>query len=224
MIRLHIVVEGETEKEFVDEVLTPELCPLGIIPDARCVVTSRKGGRKYSGGGINRSYIRLKNDIMNWIKEDRNADARFTMMIDLYGLAPDFPGYEESRRQSTVQEKVKILERRFFEKINDYRLIPYIQLHEFEALLFAAPENFAAAYPNRVDKIQELIKIRSQFKSPEEINEGRETAPSKRIKTILPEYEKKTAGSLIALEIGFEKLCKENPHFHDWIEKLKRLN
>jgi hypothetical protein len=82
--------------------------------------------------------------------------------------------------------------------------------------------NFAY-YPNRVDKIQELIKIRSQFKSPEEINEGRETAPSKRIKTILPEYEKKIAGSLIALEIGFEKLCKENPHFHDWIEKLKRL-
>ena len=75
MIRLHIVVEGETEKEFVDEILMPAFFPLGIIPDARCVATSRKGGRKHSGGAINRSYIKLKNDLINWIKEDRKADA-----------------------------------------------------------------------------------------------------------------------------------------------------
>jgi hypothetical protein len=105
MIRLHIVVEGETEKEFVDEILMPTFCPLGIIPDARCVATSRKGGRKYSGGGISRSYIRLKNDLMNWIKEDRKADARFSMMIDFYRLAPDFPGYQESRQQNTPQSQ-----------------------------------------------------------------------------------------------------------------------
>jgi hypothetical protein len=189
MIRLHIVVEGQTEKEFVDEVLMSAFSPLGIIPDARCVATSRKGGRKHSGGAINRSYIKLKNDLINWIKEDRNADARFSMMIDLYGLAPDFPGYKESRQQSTSQEKVNILEKRFSEEINDYRFIPYIQLHEFEALLFAEPEKFATAYPNRQNQIQQLIEIRSQFESPEDINEGRKTAPSKRIKAILPEYE-----------------------------------
>jgi len=221
MIRLHIIVEGETEKEFVDEVLMPELCPLGIIPDARCVETSRKGGRKYSGGGINRHYIRLKNDIMNWIKEDRNADARFTMMIDFYRLAPDFPGYEESRKQKTVQDQVKILETRFFEEINYYRFIPYIQIHEFEALLFTEPKKFASIYPNRQAQIQQLIDIRSQFSSPEEINQGFETAPSKRIKAILPEYDKKIAGSLIALEIGLKKLCDENQDFKEWIEKLK---
>jgi len=223
MIRLHIVVEGQTEKEFVDEVLMPAFSPLGIILDARCVATSRKGGRKHSGGAINRSYIKLKNDLINWIKEDRKADARFSMMIDLYGLAPDFPGYKEIRQQSTVQEKVNILEKRFFEEINDYRFIPYIQLHEFEALLFAEPEKFATAYPNRQNKIQQLIEIRSQFESPEDINEGSKTAPSKRIKAILPEYEKRTAGPLIALEIGLEKLCEENHHFNQWIEKIKQL-
>ncbi|HIE01166.1 MAG TPA: DUF4276 family protein [Thiotrichaceae bacterium] len=223
MIRLHIVVEGETEKEFVDEILKPAFSERMIILDARCVATSRKGGRKHSGGGISRSYIRLKNDLMNWIKEDRKADARFSMMIDFYKLAPDFPGYKESRQQNTVQNKVKILEKRFFEEINDYRFIPYIQLHEFEALLFAEPEKFAIAYPNRQNKIQQLIKIRAQFESPEEINEGSTTAPSKRIKAILPEYEKRTAGPLIALEIGIEKLCEENSHFNEWIEKIKQL-
>jgi len=223
MIRLHIVVEGQTEKEFVDEILMPAFLPLGIIPDARCVATSRKGGRKHSGGAINISYIKLKNDLINWIKEDRNTDARFSMMIDLYGLAPDFPGYKESRQQSTPQKKVNILERRFFEEINDYRFIPYIQLHEFEALLFAEPEKFAIAYPNRQNKIQQLIEIRSQFQSPEDINEGRNTAPSKRIQAILPEYEKRIAGPLIALEIGLEKLCEENHHFNQWVEKIKQL-
>ncbi len=221
MMRLHIVVEGQSEKEFVDEVLMPELYQYEIIVDARCVATSRKAGRKYSGGGISRSYIRLKNDLINWIKEDRNADARFTMMIDFYRLAPDFPGYEESRKQKTVQNQVKILETRFFEEINDYRFIPYIQIHEFEALLFSEPKKFAAIYPNRQAQIQQLIDIRSQFNSPEEINQGIETAPSKRIKAILPEYDKKIAGSLIALEIGFKKLCDENQHFKEWIEKLK---
>jgi hypothetical protein len=115
------------------------------------------------------------------------------------------------------------LEKRFFEEINDYRFIPYIQVHEFEALLFAEPEKFAIAYPNRQNQIRQLIKIRSQFESPEEINEGSNTAPSKRIKAILPEYEKRTAGPLIALEIGLEKLCEENHHFNQWIEKIKRL-
>jgi len=54
MIRLHIVVEGKTEKEFVEQVLMPAFSPLGIIADARCVATSRKGGRKHSGGAINK--------------------------------------------------------------------------------------------------------------------------------------------------------------------------
>lgn len=65
--------------KFVDEVLMPELYQYEIIVDARCVATSRKAGRKFSGGGISRSYIRLKNDLINWIKEDRNPDARFTI-------------------------------------------------------------------------------------------------------------------------------------------------
>jgi len=105
MIRLHIVVEGKTEKEFVEPVLMPAFSPLGIIADARCVATSRKGGRKHSGGAINRSYIKLKNDLINWIKEDRKADARFSMMIDFYGLASDFPGYKESRQQRKILMK-----------------------------------------------------------------------------------------------------------------------
>jgi hypothetical protein len=196
MIRLHIVVEGQTEKEFVDQVLMPAFSPLEIVLNARCVATSRKGGRKHSGEAINKSYLKLKNDLMSWIKEDRKVDARFSMMIDFYGLAPDFPGYHESRQQSTPQEKVNILEKRFFEEIDDYRFIPYIQLHEFEALLFAEPEKFAVAYPNRPHKIQELIAVRSQFESPEEINEGSKTAPSKRIKAILPEYKERLVPSL----------------------------
>jgi len=39
----------------------------------------------------------------------------------------------------------------------------------------------------------------------------------------LPEYEKRIAGSLIALEIGLEKLSQENHHFSQWIEKIKQL-
>jgi len=36
---LHIVVEGKTEKEFIDEILIPTFSERSIILDARCVVT-----------------------------------------------------------------------------------------------------------------------------------------------------------------------------------------
>jgi len=36
MIRLYIVVEGKTEKEFIDEILMPTFSEQRIIPDARC--------------------------------------------------------------------------------------------------------------------------------------------------------------------------------------------
>ncbi len=30
------------------------------------------------------------------MKEDKSADARFSMMVDLYSLPTDFPGYDDA--------------------------------------------------------------------------------------------------------------------------------
>jgi hypothetical protein len=221
MIRLHFVVEGQTEETFVNYVLAPELSQQNIFPDVRCVQTGRKHGNVHKGGITN--YIKLKNDLQRWLKQDQHIDARFTTMIDFYALPNDFPGYDESRKHTNSKERIAILETCFQADIGDPRFIPYIQKHEFEALLFTEPHQFATAYPNKYLEIQKLVVVRSEFVSPEDINEGKNTAPSKRIQAIFPDYNKNVTGPRIATKIGLIKIRAENPHFNEWLKKLEQL-
>jgi len=221
MIRLHFLVEGATERTFVDEVLKPELSRLNIFPDACCVQTGRKHGKVHKGGIIN--YLKLKKDLQRWLKQDKHQEARFTTMVDFYALPNDFPGYEKSQKQTGSQKRIEILEGHFQADIGDSRFIPYIQQHEFEALLFSEPTQFATVYPDKESEILKLVAMRSEFLSPEDINEN--FAPSKRIAAIFPDYVKfkPTVGPLVAIEIGLAKIRAENPHFDEWLRKLEQL-
>ena len=60
-IRLHFIVEGQTEETFVNQTLRPHLAKLCIWADARCVMTSRQRGLKHRGGIS--SYAKVKKDI-----------------------------------------------------------------------------------------------------------------------------------------------------------------
>ena len=96
MIRLHIVTEGETERQFVKQILTCHLADFGIYIVSRCALSSRdnRTNYEYRGGSLN--YQQVKNDIENWMKEDSNSECRFSTMFDLYGLSHDFPGFQEA--------------------------------------------------------------------------------------------------------------------------------
>ena len=96
MIRLHITAEGQTEKAFVDQVLTPHLAHFDVYTDVRCVLTSKdkRAAKEYRGGLI--SYQKAKADIETWMKEDANQECWFTSMFDLYALPEDFPGFDEA--------------------------------------------------------------------------------------------------------------------------------
>lgn len=126
MIRLHFLVEGATERTFVDEVLKPELSRLNIFPDVCCVQTGRKQGKVHKGGII--SYLKLKKDLQRWLKQDKHQEARFTTMVYFYALPNDFPGYEKSRKQKGAQKRIEILEHYFQADIGDYRFIPSLFL------------------------------------------------------------------------------------------------
>ena len=222
-VRLHFIVEGQTEETFVNRVLIPHLATLSIWARARCVMTSRKRGIKFRGGLAN--YRLPKNDINQWMKEDRNPDARFTTMFDLYGLPEDFPGYDQARRIVDSYERVGSLEAALREDISDHRFIPYIQLHEFEALLFSYPSMLEAQFYDRSDEIQRLNDIASDFDSPEHIDDGRDTAPSKRIASEIPEYgsRKASAGPIVAEKIGLSTLRSKCKHFGEWLERLEAI-
>lgn len=94
MIRLHIIAEGQTEEEFVNTILTEHLGYFNISTDVHCITTKRTKNSVYRGGLV--SYGQIKKDIILWLKQDKDSQARFTTMLDLYVLPNDFPGFEEA--------------------------------------------------------------------------------------------------------------------------------
>ena len=222
-VRLHFIVEGQTEETFVNRILSPHLGNLSIGVKARSVMTSRKRGVKHRGGIVN--YAKAKNDINSWRKEDRNRDARFTTMFDLYELPPDFPGYKDAMKATNPYDRVSVLEQALEEDISDPRFIPYLQLYEFETLLLSDPRKLGVQFVNRSVGIRDLVKMAYDFESPEYINDGPDTAPSKRITDAIPEYGrmKPSAGPIVAEKIGLSALRSKCAHFGEWIGKLEGL-
>lgn len=223
MIRLHITTEGQTELQFTKTVLAPHLCVFNVFADGRSVLTSKDNrlSKEYRGGLI--SYIKAKQDILNWLKEDNHPECRFTTMFDLYALPNDFPGYTEAALITDKYKRVSSLEEKMAQDINDTRFIPYIQLHEFEALILADPQQLDGEYLGHDQAINNLISMVGD-KNPELINDGPETAPSKRILNEIPEYDKATAGPAVAEKIGIRTIREKCPHFHEWLSILEQLD
>jgi hypothetical protein len=218
-MRLHFVVEGQTEETFVRDLLSPELAAQGIFCDVHRVTTGRRRAKVYRGGLL--SFQHLRRDLELWMKQDSGPDSWFTTMVDLYRLPSDFPGIEESRGIADPLQKVEFLEERFSSDVNHPRFVPYIQLHEFEALLFSEPRSFLLAFPSVSSELADLEAIRGAFKTPEHIDEGNDTSPSKRICRVLPQYVKPLSGPLIAKRIGLAKLRAECRHFNNWLKRLE---
>lgn len=79
---------------------------------------------------------------------------------------------------------------------------------------------------DKTNAIQRLKNIVNAFGSPELINEGNETAPSKRIIKEIPEYKdnKVLIGPTVAKEIGLPILRERCVHFNEWINKIESLS
>ena len=221
LIRLHVVAEGQTEENFIKAVLAPELWTYQVLTDVHRVTTGRRRSRVFRGGLT--TYQQLRNDLHRWMTEDQNLDAHFTTMVDLYRLPADFPGHQDCLGHADPLARAECLEQKLWREINHPRFVPYLQIHEFESLLFSDPSKFLIAFPARSDAIQRLQEIRGQFPSPEHIDDGAKTAPSKRIASLLPEYVKPVAGPLIIRHIGLHNLRRECAHFDAWIQRLQAL-
>ncbi|MEG4281904.1 DUF4276 family protein [Microcoleus sp. A006_D1] len=189
------------------------------------IAHAKKKGQVHRGGG--RKYGPMKNDIMRFLKQEKAPDVFFTTMIDLYALHPDFPGLAESEslRQDPIQ-RVEFLEQRFAEDIDDARFIPYVQLHEYEAYLFSDPTCFEYLDAGRTKEIEALQAIANQHRTPELINDGPQTSPSKRIIALFPDYGKAKSvfGSQLAEQIGLQVIRSKCSHFNKWLSRLESLN
>jgi hypothetical protein len=223
MIRLNIIVEGQTEELFVNNTLVEHLGQFEVYTSACCITTNKAKGKK---GGLE-NYAKVENDINRWLKQQNKQDVRFTTMFDLYALPNEFPSFEQANKLSDPYRKVEVLESAFANSINDNRFIPYIQLHEFESLIFTNLEELYKSFPeydqykNEIDR----LSIECSSYSPELINQGVTTAPSKRLAKVIPRYDKlkTTLAPQVIQKIGLSNIREKCPHFDRWITQLESL-
>ena len=223
-MRLYVVVEGQTEEEFVKRTIGPHLTTLGINVTAIIVTTKRdrKTGKKIGrGGGHWKHWL---SDLRRLMSDQVGNNVRFTTLFDLYGLPDDFPNLEVHRGVANTIQRAELLEKEMQATVDDYRLIPYLQRHEFEALVLAGLESLQLLLDAK-DDLEGLEQLRAALKQqcPEDVDDGVETAPSKRLAASIPGYVKALYGPLVVEHLGLAKIRKTCPRFNDWLKKLELL-
>ncbi len=217
MKRVLVLVEGSTEETFVKEVLAPHLATFGKWPEVTLVCSRREEGRRqFRGGGF--GYGKFRKDLQLLLQSKPDV---VTMMVDYYALRRDFPGWGTLPTQSTCFERVTHLETALANDIGDSRFIPNLMLHEFETLLFCSPESIATVLMD--DKpLEALREIAKNVRTPEEINDGPETHPSKRLGRLFAgRYQKPLHGPNIAARIGLDTIRSMCEHFNAWLKRLE---
>lgn len=224
---IDILCEGQTEEKFVKEILKPYLKDYGLIVKSRLLLTSKKHAAK--GGMI--SFTQAKRDLTTWINETASIKSEhhvFTTMFDYYALPTDFPGYMDSNKLQSPYSKIVLIEKCFANEISNTTFIPYIQLHEFEALLFCGIEKIIELYPESQKEIDKLHLVLSQYSNqPELIDNSPQTAPSKRIIHAVEankkhKYNKPRTAVEVLRAIGLERVMQMCPHFKEWVDKIKQ--
>ena len=222
---IHILCEGPTEQGFVNEVLRPYLIENGMT-SVKSVIVSTNKKLNAQGGMSLYTHARIDLNLMRKSNPDSIYESHiFTTMFDFYALPNDFPGYEAAASIKDPYAHVNSLEQSFANAINDSRFIPYIQLHEFEALVFCGIDHLVKIYPKCKKSCEQLATDLQKSGNPELIDNSPTTSPSKRIiKAIEGEkkykYNKPVTGKSVTKEIGIDELRIKCQLFNEWIEQL----
>ena len=217
------LVEGETEFGFLQRVIVPHLTTFGIYLTPIITTNKQIIGEHDRKGGLSK-YAPVRKELQELLGD--TSAAMVTTMFDYYALPEDFPGRSAlppGDCYTRVSHIEHAMQADLADKYGGERFQPFLTLHEYEGLLFTAPEMIASAFP-ALKIIAQLQKIRDAVQSPEEINNNPITAPSKRIEQIIPgKYQKPFHGPLIATRIGIAAMRDACPHFNGWITRLEQL-
>ena len=223
--RLYLTVEGQTEAAFVISILVGHLANFNVfLAPPRFTGLNRRRRGRIPRGGLLHTFSHALADLQIWLKEDQSPEARFSMMVDLYALPNDFPGFQAGMEQSTGVAQAISLEKSLAATIGDSRFIPYLQVHEYEALVLTDPNRLATLYEIGRADLKALADQCSVYATPEDINHGSQSHPKSRIKASVPAYDENIAGPLLTENIGLPTLRDRCPHFGQWLTRLEQLD
>lgn len=215
-----VLCEGQTEEEFINGFLVNELSHQDVMLEARVVRTSAPG----RGGGLD--HQRVVTQLRSMLKQ--RPDTFVTTFFDLYGLPSGFPGVTEANGIPDPSGKASRVERRLREEVlkgmtvRPNRLRPHVQPFEFEALVFSNVDILGELEPSWASQVGPLRKCRDAVATPEYINDGPNTHPSKRLEVLQgPRYRKTLHGPLTCEHIGLDGLREQCRHFASWLSWLE---
>jgi len=222
VIEVIVFVEGQTEEKFIKLLVAPALNHLQLYVKPQLLNTSRDS----KGGAL--SFERLKMNARNTLRQYNTAI--LTTLIDLYALDTSFPEFEKAKLCPDVYSRVEHLEIALHTALvnavecRPERFIAYIQPYEFEGLLFSDVATLSQVEPDWTRSLSQLEQVYNKFETPEHINDGYDTKPSKRLEKLLnPKYKKTRHGPLAAKKITLEVIERECPHFKTWMDQLRAL-
>ncbi len=196
MLRIGISVEGATEREFINQLIMPYLSKQEIF-----ITPVTMNG--------NIGLERIRYELLPLL-------GSFDVVTTFY----DLYGFKRRHGRNAEQLEQNILE--LVEQEQQRRLIPYIQQYEFETLIFSEPA-IVATELQEADKQKQIETIIKEAGEPEQINDGIQTCPSKRLKILFPHYNKKFHGPIICQRIGLNKIRQVCPRFNSWLVRLENL-
>lgn len=222
MAEVTVIAEGQTEEQFIKRVVAPALRCSNVFVKPILLKTSLDA----KGGAI--TFDRLKLHARNCLRQ--NGHTYVTTFLDLYGLDSSFPKFHETKSLTPLESRLFALETALHSEIiaiakcRAEMFIPYIQPHEFEGLLFSDAERLSSVESNWQQNASVLLGIRSSYPTPEHINDGYQTKPSKRLEILQqPTFRKTVHGPLAAEKITLTVIEAECPHFQSWMNRLRSL-
>ncbi len=223
-VTLIAVVEGQSESGFFKPFLAEHLALRGI--DLHVPVIG-KGGAK---GGMLRSFAQVCAELANFLADRRRLWV--TTFFDYYGLPTGegrgwgfVPAAKVRGGVAAIEDQLRNGVREAAPQLAG-RFIPYVQLHELEALYFAEPETLATVLetPETADK---FAAVAAAAGGCEQINDSPTTAPSKRLQAMCPRYIKGRSSAAHAPRLGAKlslaTVRGQCPRFDGWLAAIEKL-
>jgi len=213
---LHIFCEGQTEEIIAREVIEPHLSAADVRVSRSIFTTKRPAGGPAFKGGLSR-WPKLERELQRLLKD--SSTTVLTTMFDYYGFPPDAPGMAD-RPHGSPYDRVRHVESALAQAIDDKRFLPNLVLHETEAWVLADCGRLGQVLGDS-GPAAELERIVQRESGPELVNDGTDTAPSKRIMSAYPRYTKTVDGPLIIADAGLDSIRCSCPHLDAWLREIE---
>lgn len=224
MTDVYVLVEGETEKRFIEMVLAPYCSHMGVFLHPTLV----HGQKNRLKGGGDVKFLRVKEDIARFLKQ--RDDTLVCTFVDYYGIK-EWPNLEGARNQRDPAKIAALMNSGAVQEMCasfpdlhciERRYKPYTAVHEFETLLLSNPQILAEQLGVEPEEVQLIVESAG---GPEYVNNSPQTAPSKRMEEwsqhgLGTSYKKTLQGITIAEKIGINAMRASCPLFDAWLKQL----